>query len=330
MAERASVFQTVQIGVESTAGTAVAANKKLNSLSISPAVKIDVSTFRAMGNKFNSVAALGKNYVTAKVTGAPTYDELIYPLSGVLSYALPAQQAATTAYKWTFSPATSAADTVKTFTVEQGSSVRAHKFAYGQFTGIGLKFARSGIDLSGDMIGSALSDNITLTAGPTALPLIPILPTQVDVKYADTQAGLAGASALGRVLSVDWQISDRFNPVWPLNTTTGSAGGFATVVEAAPKSQLKIKLEADSEGMALLTNATASSTKFFRVQAVGGLIASTYYYTLQLDFAGKVTDVSDFSDEDGVFAVEWTLDAVHDATWGKALEIQLTNTQATL
>ncbi len=330
MAERASVFQSVQIGVESTPGTSVAANKKLNSLSISPAVKIDVSTFRAMGNKFNSVAALGKNYVTAKLSGAPTYDELIYPLSGLLSYALPAQQGATAAYKWTFSPATSAADTVKTFTVEQGSSVRAHKFTFGQVTGLGMKFARSGIDLSGDMIGAALTDSITMTNSPTALPLIPLLPTQVDVKYADTQAGLTGATALARVLSADWSISDRFNPVWPLQTSSGSAGGFATVVEAAPKSQLKIKMEADAEGMALLTTANSSATKFFRIQAVGALIASTYYYTMQLDFAGKVTDVSDFSDEDGVFAVEWTLDAVHDSTWGKALEIQLTNTQTTL
>ena len=55
-----------------------------------------------------------------------------------------------------------------------------------------------------------------------------------------------------------------------------------------------------------------------------------YNYTLQIDLAGMVSDVGQFSDEDGLFAVEWTLQAVYDSAWGNALEVAVINTLSTL
>lgn len=327
MAERASVFQVAQWGVETTPGTAVAANKKLTGINVTAGVKADVKTFRAMGNKFNSLAALGKEWMEAKLDGFATYTEIVYPLCSVLAYAAPAQQAATIAYKWTLGPATSAADTKKTYTLEQGSAERAHKFAYGLVNQFGMQYSRDAVNFSGSMLGQAVSDGITLTSSPTVIALQPILPTQVTVKVADSQAGLTGASALTRVLSCGWDIADRFAPLWVLNAANAS---FVADVEKPPKLTAKLKQEADAEGMGLLTQLRSGATKFLRILAEGDIIASTYKWTLQVDLAAKVTNVSEFADQDGVFAVEWEMEAAHDSTWGKAFEVQVINTLTSL
>src|SRR5947209_2020957 len=67
MAERAAVFQQVQVGLESggSPGTAVAANRLLTSMDIQPAAQIGVDFFRPQGNKFPTVAAAGKDLTTA-------------------------------------------------------------------------------------------------------------------------------------------------------------------------------------------------------------------------------------------------------------------------
>jgi hypothetical protein len=324
MAERASIFQTVQIGVETTAGVSVAASKKLQSMMIEPGPQAEIASYRAMGSKFPSLAALGKEWTEANVGGGLTYTELIYPLSSVLKAVSPT---GTTVKTWTFSPATSAADTVKTFTVEQGSSERAHKFVYGLFTSLGMKFSRDGSELSGSMLGAAITDGITMTATPTTIDLIPVLPTQVKVYLADTYAGLTGATALARAMSVEWNISDRFGPVWALNGATT----WAAFVETEPKLEVKLLMEADAEGMALLATMRSGATKFVRIEAVGATIgAGPDTLKLTVDTACKVTEVDPFSDEDGVFAIGWTLSGFHDGTWGKATEVVVINELATL
>lgn len=328
MTERASIFQTVQLGVETTAGSAAAANKLLQSVEIQPGISLETKSYRAMGHKFPSLIVPTKEGMQAKISGAATYTELVYLLSSLLSYAAPAQQGGTIAYLWTFAPSTTAADTVKTFTVEQGSSVRAHKFTYGQVTELEIAFSRAGIDVSGNMIGRKLADNISMTATPTALELVPVLPEDVDIYLADTAAGLNSATALARAISVSWKMGGRFGPFYPL-ASSGSAG-FAGVVEKEPKLTCKLLMEADAEGMGLLTTARAGDSKFLRIKALGDLIASTYYYKLQIDAALKVEGVGEFRDEDGIYALEWEFSGVHDATWGKSTQISIINKLSSL
>lgn len=323
MPERATIFQGVQVGVETTPGTSVPANKKLQSISIEPAIKAEVKTFRPMGSKFSTLAALGKEWSEAKVSGQPTYDELAFLLSSLVSYAAPS--GAGTEKTWTFSPATNNPDTVKTFTVEQGDSVRAHKFTSGIMTGLTMKFSPGEVTLDGTMMGKALQDNITMTGSPTSIPLISILPTQVAVYLADTAAELTGANALTRALSVEWSLTDRFGPLFVLNQSTS----FVTMLEQEPKLTCKLKVEANAEGMALLTQLRNGASKFIRIEAAGPII-DTNPYQLTIDTAVKVSNVSEFSDEDGVYAIEWELVGVHDATWNKAMSITLVNTLAAL
>ena len=325
MPEVLTLDAVTQIGVESTPGTGVAANKKFQGLSIVPSIKGERQLFRPNGYKFATVAAPIKEWASAKITGYPTYEEIVYLLSSIMDYAAPVQQGGTIAYKWSHNIAISAASTTKAFTVEHGGATRAWKFEYGTVTDMELNFSRSGVDLSGTMIGEALQDGITMTGGPTVLAATPILPTQVDVKVADTQAGIAGASALTRVVSAGFSIAGRHKPWFPL--ATAGVPGPTLMNEAAPTVKVKLKLEADATGMGLLTQMRAGSSKFIQIKAVGALIATSYYYTLDCTFCGKVIeDPTEFSDEDGIYAIEWTFDVAYDSTWTKAMLIEVTNT----
>jgi len=329
MAERSTITQVTQIGVETEAGTAVAAGKLLQALSIEPAIKADVSTFRPIGGKYTTIAALGKEWVEAKISGeVACYNHLAYLLAGILNKPTPVQQGATAAYLWTFTPAQTAADTIATFTVEQGSSARAGSFAYGLISSLGLSFSREKIAVSGTMLGQAYEDGITMTAKPTAIAVKPILPTDLDVYLDDTSAGI-GTTKLTRVLSGSLDISDRFGTLWAINS---AVSGFAAHVETPPTAQLKLLVEADATGMGLLTPMRAGDKRYIRLAAEGPTIADTYKYALQIDLCGVVTDVGEFSDEDGVYAVEWTFDVAYDAAWasGQALKVLLTNVLSAL
>lgn len=321
MAERATIFSTVQLAVEATAGTDPNASyKQLSALTLEPGVMAEIETYRATGQKFPTVAALNKEWTESRLGGPITYTEIVYLLSSLVSYAAPS--GAGSAKTWTFEPGLTAASTVKTFSVEQGDATRAHEFTYGVVKDLTLNFGRDGCDLSGTMIGRALADGITKTAGATVIAPQVVMPTQVTVKLADTWAGLAGASALTRAMNASWSMADRWGQVWALDGQTY----WAASVETEPKVELKLKVEADAAGMVLLTNMRAGSTKYMRIKATGALISGADYYDLQIDTACKVVDVAPFEDADGVYAIEWTLGGFFDATAAKTTEIVVVNT----
>lgn len=327
MAERSSLNQIVQIGVETTPGTAVAANRRLQSVGIEPSINADISPFRPIGSKFNALTALSKEWVEASITGRPTYTELVYVLSSVLTTGVTtAPEAGVT--EWVFSPSTTADDDPVTFTVEHGSGVRADRFAYGLITEMGLAFSRNGIELSGSMLGRALEDPFTMTAdGVTSPPLVPVLPTQVSVYLDNTAAGL-GTTKMTRMISANFNIGSRFGPVWVLDAAQPS---FVNHIETEPDLNVAMVLQADAQGMALLGTMRAGDTKFLRIEAEGGNIgATTVPYRLTLDVAVKISDTGGFSDQDGVYAIEFTGLGVNDATWGRALRATVVNDVAAL
>ena len=322
MAERSSLTQNIQIGVESTPGTPVAATKRLQSIGIEPSVSVETSPFRPIGSKFNALSTLGKEWVEASITGRGTYTELQYALSSVMTTAVASQPVAGT-QKWTFTPANRDADTPKTFTVEHGSSVRADRFSYGLVTEFGMTFNRDAIEVTGSMMGRALEDGITMTsAGVTSPPLVPILPTQVTA-YLDTSGATLGTTKLTRLISAEFSLGGRYGPVWVVDAANPS---FVNHVETEPDLTCTLLVQADSQGMGLLGNLRTGDTRFLRIEAIGGMIGATAQpYTFTLDMAMKVSDTGGFSDADGVYAIEFSGLGVNDATWGKAVEISLIN-----
>jgi hypothetical protein len=337
MADRSSVSQIVQIGVEETPGSAVAATKRLQSMMITPSPKVTVQQFRPSGYKYDALAILGKEWVEAAVEGDATYDELIYPLSSILTTTTPTEGGGGTpdgAYTWDFLPATYTPDTPKTFTIEHGSSVRADRFSFGTFIEFGLEFDREKVAISGNILGQALDDPFDLTSGTTVVPLVPIVPSTLSVFSDSTAAAAEGETPtqLSRVLTAKWTIGNRFGPIWVLDATYDS---FAGIVELVPTLTLDVSMEADAAGMAFLQTLRGSETSFVQVIATGPQIgAGSGNYSFKLYMPMKIINTGGFKDDEGLYTIDWSGVGVYDPTFldntGGALQIEITNATASL
>jgi len=325
VAENPTLYQLCQLVPEVTPGTAIAATKRLTTLELSHSIKPEIKTYRPTGYKFSTVAALSKEWAELELSGPVTYNEVMYLLNGLIKAVVPTGAGANKTS--VFAPNSTGTDTRKTYTIEHGSADRARQIAYGLMTGLDFTFNRNEVTCKGTMIGKAITDAFTMTALTNAAEIAvePVLATQGYIKLADTAAGLTGATALARAFAATWSMSNVSGPVWPINNSTS----WSAMVDTVPTAEGTVKMAVDAEGMALLANLRAGSTKFMRINYTGASLG-TGNYMLQIDTALKVKDVKNFSDEDGVYAVEWGWEMVHDATWGKGTEITLVNALAAL
>lgn len=331
MAVPSSISQVTQLGVEATAGTAVAATKRLQSISVKPGVKTKQNTFRPEGQKYPSLVTLGKEWTESSLDGVPTYDELLYVLAGVFcvptTTELMDDVTSTGGYQHVFSPSNTAADTIKTYTIEKGNATLARRSAYNLVNEFGLKWSREEVTIDGALLSQAIEDDHDLTSsGVDTLPLVPMEAGQIDVYLDTTSAGL-GTTQLTHAYSGEFSIKDRFGPSWTLNSSLTS---FAEHVETEPSVGLTLLLAADAQGMGLLANMRAGDTRFVRVQWTGPQIydmtsGDDIVYLFQLDMAVRVLEPKPWDDEDGVYAIEWPFQIVADADWGHAYQATLVN-----
>lgn len=339
MATRATVAQRTQVGLESTPGTPIAAAKVLQSLTVELSPDVESSVFRPRGGRYATVVAANRESSTGDLSGAATYDEVVYPLASafgkpgnpvqVMDGATPSG-----AFMWTFDTANYVPDEPATFTVEQGDDTLAERAAFVTFTDFGLDFSRDEVGVSGSVIGGALERGLALTTGaqPVAADLVPILPGQVCVYVSDDPDTLGDAGThVPTVISVSPSLGGKYSAAWFLNCLVN---GFSGIVEAAePDYSVDLMVEANADGLEWADLFREGTTRFIRVEATGpqiraGLDASRYRLTW--DLAVKVREPGEYSDEDGVYAIGPTLEVVHDAGWGKASHIEVVNRVAAL
>lgn len=346
MTERSSIAQVVQIGVEATPGTAVPATRRLGSMSFTPSVNAETDPFTPRGSKFPTIVTLNREWTDLAMEGRPTFQEVVYPLAACIGAPTVAElmdgATATGVYDWTFSPSTTSADAPKTLTIEHGQAgVQAEKAAHGLLTAFSMSISRSEVTMDGSGFARALQTGITPTAGLT-MPsdLTPMTPGMWSAYLADDQAALSVAGGsdatkrLTRLVSASPSVEDRFNPAWFVNHTEDS---FATWVENPDGvgGSTSVMVEANAEGMGHLTTLRNGDTKFLRLEALGPVLYDAGVQPgtrarFRWDQAVKISGVEQFSDEDGIYAIGFTFQPVHDATWGKAMEFGVRNDVASL
>jgi len=347
MPERAAVVEHVQVGVETTSGTLVAATKQLSATSLKLSPKSETDEFRPMGQKDMTIVTEVAEWCEAAIEGRLTYDELGYMLSA--HFGAPTSRAVTDAslvavsgafgYEWTATQ--TVLDTPKSLTVERGSTVRANRAGYGVAKDLSYAIQRrgGGPSIGGAMIAQRLQDPVTLTASPTVVTATPVQSPQVDVFLDPTAAGV-GTTKVARGAKVEWKRSGKWKDYWILDTLQTS---WVSPVETAADAMLTITLQSDAAGMALLSNLRAGSTFFVRVQATGPQLAVTAggwkigggstisgnaSQLFRHDIAVKVKDVAPIEDTDGVMGGAWPLRIVFDATLGFSERFTLVNTLA--
>lgn len=329
MAETPSIYERLQVGKQTVFGTAVAATRRLGAVNGSFVPHTESAQYKPAGYKFTTVSVPLKEWSEITIADSPmTYDEIVYLLDSLIATATPTGNGTSTPYIRTYEPSVDGSQTRTIYTVESGSADRARDIQDAVVAGLSFTLNRSGCTLSGSMLGKAMLDNQSLTGGLSVLPLVPIAPTQVSIKLAATQAGLAGASAQTRNFDVSFSLNNLSNLVWPLN----GAVDFAAHVDTQPEGSGSFTLQVNNDGMTPLTYLRNGSTYFMRIAATGPVIAGitpTANCALQIDVAMKIKNLQ-FNDHEGTQVAQWDYDIAYDGTWGKALLITVTNGVATV
>ena len=325
MAVSPTVFRIFNIGAETTPGTEVDADVRISGTQVTMRPQVQTTQYRPSGYRWETVSALNKDWAQMTLSGPVTYTEACYWLESGFKVATPSGSAD---YTRVYDMSTTAANTTQTYTIEGGDSNRAQLFTGGQVDSIGMRFTRDGVEwVNTTMFAQELQDGITLTSSPTAVALIPVLPTQVSVKMAAAQSGLTAASALTDWINAEWSVQNIMAPYWSLNADSSYSDRVAQV----PNGSVTFLAPVNSAGMGELSNIRTGTTRFMRIQAVGATIgAGPATYAITCDLALKITGITELRDEGGVFAVQYSAKITHDTTWGKGISVTVVNELATL
>jgi hypothetical protein len=329
MADRMTVNQRIQIAAETVNGTGVPATKLLEMFSFDAAVEADVQKYTATGFKYPTEQIEEKEWMSYGFGGNMDYNGLVYPVSSVFGAAtITAHLASATAKDWKFTPPSTGATSVVTYSIEQGDAVRAHKSYYNIFTDWGYKINRNGgvFDTTGKLICQPLQDGITLTSSPTAIALAPAASKQVLISLDTTSAGLGVTQFPGVILNFEYSFASAYSVYWSIDRTKLS---WAKHVDVVPVTTIKIMVEADANGMALLGYLQSQATMFMRVDAQGSIIAvdgpGNIVNEFIHDMAIKFAKPEPLKDDQGVYAIQFEGTVMHDPTWNAAQKMTITN-----
>lgn len=329
MSELAEVFQIIQLAPEVTAGSAVGATRQLRSMMLTPAPQGAINAFKASGYKWNTLTQINQEWTQFNLSsGGLSPNELIYPLSGVISsgtVTTAGTGAGGTAYTWTFNTASSSADAFQTYTIERGDSNRAQNYPGVVFTDLTLTVDRTNAQISGQAIGQRMNDGISLSGTAVLINQSIVAPGGFNIYIEDSQAALATATAITRGFQAVFAVSGRQVPIWPVNSSYTS---YATTVESTGSdATMQITLAADSTGMGLLTTMRNNARKFIRLKGTGGtsVAGTAAYYSVQVDFSGQVSTMPSQQAMDQINTAQWTFTAVPDSTWGHAFQVVVVN-----
>lgn len=316
------VLQVSQIGIESTPGTAVAADTILHAVSFGMAIEGGgVVPFRPEGYRANVLTKRTNREMTnIPVEMIADYRSLAWIFSSLLDTVTPVQQGATIAWKWTWTFDPTDAPTRTTFTVERGDASLASEVPYVFFHSWGLTFNREDYTVQGGAMGALRTDGVSLTGSPTEISAIPILAEDTLIYLEATEAALAGATALTRVVEVEWHLNNAAKGRFSANADAS----FSELTELAPEMGGTMKFWKNAASMAFAAAARAGTKKFLRIKTVGPLIADTYYQTLQITCPIKFTEMGNFGDDDDAVTVELPFVLEYDETSAFAAEIELT------
>jgi hypothetical protein len=318
------VLQVSQIGLESSAGTKAAANRALLGISLGMAREGGgLTPFRPEGYRAPVLTKpTNREFTNVPVDMVGDYRSLTWVLDSLLHKATASQQGGTIAYSRTYTfDANSVPGTQNTYTLERGDSVLASYATYMMFSGFGVTHTREDAVMTATAFAGKRVDGATLTSTPTEISVQPILGSQGSVFLESTLAALSGATALDRVVELEWHMNAAQKPRFSAN----SDASFSEPTLLAPEIGGTMKLWKNSTSMAIRAAAQAGARRWLRLKYYGGVIASTYHWTLQITTPIEFTEPGDEADDDDAVAISLGFTSVHDANAGYAAEIVLMN-----
>lgn len=334
MADAIHELRKVQIGVESTKGTLVAATTQL----------VGQATMTEEQDKYRSSYPAGvranvggAGYITRKgvlmdIETELTAEEILWALCcGVKNVSGVDSSGDVT---WTFVPElTTGIPTIKTATFEyiesDGSTNHiAREFGYAMCSGFTIDWAFNEVAKLKHSWFARASQTSTptdsLTAYASREPLVsPLLSVYLDTSFS----GIGGTQLTGVVRSASLDVSTGFAPDYKLDGR--SDRDFSKEKVGPLTAGLTMVMELDATGAARFASYRTNDIVFIRLKNVGTTVAAAARY-VQVDGAYRFTSPPALSADGSQILASFELESVYDPTGTKTLEFTVLNGLTTL
>ena len=228
---------------------------------------------------------------------------------------------------WTQTPANTGSNSPKTFTLDVGDDTQNWRLQYCMWQKIVISSARGGLtDLS--LEGFAQRAIKTAKANPAGNAGVKLPGDLWTIKFAATQAGLAGASIVANFL-LDWTLEITIGNKWR-HYIDGNFFGAQHVEEDLSYS-LKMTVESTAQAVTEFYDKWKAQTlDFIRLKQTGPVLGATAYSS-QIDLPCYFDEPDPISGEDdGVNLYTVTARGTYDATAAAALQLVTVNSIAAL
>lgn len=336
MATSISPLNKIQLGIESTKGTLVAATRLIE---CDGEATEEQDFYRSAYPQGVRSTAGGLGVITRKGFGLKvstdlTSSEILWPLhTGVRGSLSPVGGGA--AKTWTATPElTTGIPTIAAATIEaiRSDGTTNHYYGeagYGMTSGFEIEWAYNQVSkLSWEMFARARQTD-TPTGSLVVYSTRKVLVTNLLFVYLDTTwAGLGGTQLTGIVRNAKLTVDTGYRP----NYTMDGRADLDHVNHKVGKlsAKLSLLLELDAVGAARFTAYRANSGQFIRLKSTGDAISGGGNHTVQVDGAYRFTGPPAMQADGDQMLVACELESYYDATGTKTLEFVAINELAAI
>jgi hypothetical protein len=307
-------FRRIQIGRETTRGSAVAATRRLvGQLQFNP----ELILFRPDDDELEMLSMNRRDTIVGQRTqlsyqGGATYQDLLAFLSmGVKGSVTGVQQGATDAYLWTYGSNTKAKNNQESWTFEYGDDQDQYESAYVMASSLELQVAMNEVaELRAEMFGRMSPDpsginftgslvdrpKIDATGYPRDYDLTDIVANNLKVYIDGTWANLGVTQKSDLVAGANIRIETGLLPV---KVADGSLD-FTNHVERRKRLILTLDMITNSNFLTEIQAYLNRTRRAIRLQFTGPLISGSHYHLLTIDAIGKYVSAPQiFDDREG-------------------------------
>jgi hypothetical protein len=320
----------VQLGRETTAGTAAAAstiwrgeataikdNREVTM--VNEQVGVRVNTLRSYIPKLSAECSFANT--------PATYEQLPHILEAAIKTATATQDGAGSGYIYDYEVDNTANNTIKTYTIQTGDNEQARHMFYSFVESFTISGERGGaVTMEATWQGRDVANNAFTTS--LTVPVVEELLAGSGLFYIDAVSGSFGGTAKTETLLK-----------WSLSVTTGWKGKYTVgdgrrdfVFHYFDKDAFSVELtmtyEHNTSSVAEIAAFEAQTPRLFRIAIPGSALTTTATYTTKtvlIDVAGKYTAFGELNAEDGNSIVEATVKGGYDPTEAHSLGILVVN-----
>jgi len=309
---RAFVYQGIQVGRETTPGLLVPATIRLKNMEMQPKQIIPKKGVRHSGSKAYTDGQVGHEHTEASFTGAMDFNLLYLVLSSLFGDVAPTTVGVAGRQRlWKPSPVQPGVQSTLTF--EQGSARGAEKFGWGFVGGCHLTWTPEDASMDGQIFGTRLQRNITMTTPLPVLPPLAVSPVALSV-WLSTDGGVT-FNQLNKTLDGEIRLLSLWKPVFHVTDATSS---YDDTVELAPDFGAKITTEEGTEADLYMARLYDNQVVHLGLKATGPMIEAgtpNIYHQFKAQLPVRVM-TPDPGNKNDVYGNTFTFDIADDENFG--------------